>query len=77
MQKTIKWVILFLLLVLPYVIYTYISKGQHSFKELAVIGETDHMIPPFSFLNQDINGRRYVGFIKQMEKRNILFYQDS
>ena len=53
MQKTIKWAILFLLLVLPYVIYTYISKGQHSFKELAVIGEKDHKIPPFSFLNQD------------------------
>ena len=53
MQKLIKWGLLFLLLVLPYVIYTYISKGQHSFKELAVIGETDHRIPPFSFLNQD------------------------
>ena len=48
-----KWGLLFLLLVLPYVIYTYISKGQHSFIELAVIGEKDHKIPPFAFLNQD------------------------
>ena len=60
MQKTTlslggirKWGLLFLLLCLPYFIFTYISKGQHSFIELAVIGEKDHKIPPFSFLNQD------------------------
>ena len=48
-----KWGLLFLLLCLPYFIFTYISKGQHSFVELAVIGEKDHKIPEFSFLNQD------------------------
>ena len=53
MQKIIKWGLLFILLVLPFIVYTYISKGQNSFIELAVIGEKGHKIPPFSFLNQD------------------------
>jgi len=54
MQNFIKkWGLLILLLIVPYIIYTYISKGQHSFIKLAVIGEEDHKIPPFSFLNQD------------------------
>ena len=48
-----KWSLLFLLLCLPYFIFTYISKGQHSFVKLAVIGEKNHTIPEFSFLNQD------------------------
>ena len=48
-----KFGLLFLLLCLPYFIFTYISKGQHSFIELAVIGEKDHKIPEFSFINQD------------------------
>ena len=48
-----KWSLLFLLLCLPYFIFSYISKGQHSFVKLAVIGEKNHTIPEFSFLNQD------------------------
>ncbi len=52
-QKIKKWVLLFVLLVLPYIFYTIISKGENSFVKLAVIGEQGHIIPPFSFMNQD------------------------
>ena len=53
LKKIKKWALLFVLLILPYSVYTIISKGQNSFIELAVIGENNHHIPPFSFLNQD------------------------
>ena len=54
MLKTLKkWFLLSMLLVVPYSIYNYISKGQNSFKGLAIIGEKGHKIPPFSFINQD------------------------
>ena len=48
-----KWSLLFALLILPFMIYTFISKGENNFVKLAVIGEEGHQIPPFSFLNQD------------------------
>lgn len=52
-QKLKKWVLLFSLLALPFLVYTYVSKGENNFVKLAVIGEEGHEIPPFSFLNQD------------------------
>nr|MCS5663971.1 SCO family protein [Flavobacteriales bacterium] len=53
LQKIKKWGLLFVLLALPYMVYTFISKGENNFVKLAVIGEEGHQIPPFSFLNQD------------------------
>ena len=53
MEKIKKFVLLFVLLVLPYLMYNYISKGENSFVKLAVIGAEDHKIPAFSFTNQD------------------------
>jgi len=53
LQKIKKWGLLFALLVLPYLVYTFLSKGENNFVKLAVIGEEGHQIPPFSFLNQD------------------------
>ena len=53
-MKTIKkFALLFVLLVLPYLMYNYISKGENSFVKLAVIGTDNHKIPAFSFVNQD------------------------
>jgi len=52
-QKIKKWGLLFVLLALPYLIYTFISKGENNFVKLAVVGEDGYQIPPFSFLNQD------------------------
>ena len=53
MEKIKKFVLLFVLLVLPYLMYNYISKGENSFVKLAVIGAEDHKIPAFSFTKQD------------------------
>ncbi len=52
-QKIKKWAILFVMLVLPYMMYNLISKGENNFTKLAVIGTEDHKIPSFSFTNQD------------------------
>lgn len=52
-QKIKKWGLLFVLLASPYIIYTFIAKGENSFVKLAIIGEDGHRIPSFSFLNQD------------------------
>lgn len=42
-----------MLLVLPYLMYNYLLKGENNFVKLAVIGAEGHKIPPFSFTNQD------------------------
>ena len=52
-QKIRKWGLLFALLAMPYLVYTFISKGENNFIKLAVIGGEEHRIPSFSFLNQD------------------------
>jgi protein SCO1/2 len=53
-MKTIKkFGLLFILLVLPYLMYNYIAKGENNFVKLAVIGAEGHKIPAFSFTNQD------------------------
>jgi len=57
--KTITTIIiLVLLLVLPPIIYSYVTKGYNNFIKLEVVGEkdeigNDHMINDFSFINQD------------------------
>lgn len=67
MQKTLKkWIILFVLLVLPYLLYTLLSKGENNFVKLAVVGELGHKIPEFKFLNQNndsITNKDYKGNI--------------
>ena len=52
-EKLKKWGLLFALLVLPYLAYNFLSRGENNFVKLAVIGEGDHRIPPFSFINQN------------------------
>ena len=57
--KTITTIInLVLLLVVPPIIYSYVTKGYNNFIKLEVVGEkdelgNDHMINNFSFINQD------------------------
>ena len=57
--KTITTIIiLVLLLVLPPIIYSYVTKGYNNIIKLEVVGEkdelgNDHMINNFSFINQD------------------------
>lgn len=52
--KTKKWVLLFVLLVLPFMIYTGCFKSaSNNFATLAVIGQEGHKIPEFSFINQN------------------------
>ena len=67
MQKTLKkWIILFVLLILPYLLYTLLSKGENNFVKLAVVGEQGHKIPEFKFLNQNndsITNKDYKGNI--------------
>ena len=48
-----KWLILVSMLVVPFLVYTYLSKLNHNFVKLAVIGPEGHKIPEFSFINQN------------------------
>ena len=45
--------LLFILLVLPFCMYNYISKGTNNFVKLAIIGWDNHKIPSYSFINQN------------------------
>ena len=46
---------LFLIFVLPPLVYFYTTRGYNTFSKLEIIGEEGHKIPPFSFINQDSN----------------------
>ena len=52
-MKLEKLTLLFLLLVLPAIMYFYLTKGYNNFIKLEVIGEVDYSIDDFSFINQD------------------------
>ncbi len=52
-MKLEKITLLFLLLVLPAIMYFYITRGYNNFIKLEVIGEADYSIDDFSFINQD------------------------
>jgi len=59
---------LFLIFVLPILVYFYTTRGYNTFSKLEVIGQAEHRIPPFSFVNQDndtivndsLNGNIYI-----------------
>ena len=52
-MKLEKITLLFLLLVLPAVMYFYLTRGYNNFIKLEIIGEADYSIDDFSFINQD------------------------
>ena len=52
-MKLEKITLLFLLLVLPAIMYFYLTKGYNNFIKLEVIGEVDYSIDDFSFINQN------------------------
>lgn len=52
-MKIEKISLLFLLLVLPALMYNYLTKGYNNFIKLEVVGDSDHIIDSFSFINQD------------------------
>ena len=56
-QKTIKkfniGIILFLIFVLPPLVYFYTTRGYNTFSKLEIIGKEGHKIPDFSFINQN------------------------
>tara|TARA_B100001758_G_scaffold105218_1_gene90101 strand:+ start:13566 stop:14267 length:702 start_codon:yes stop_codon:yes gene_type:complete len=61
-------VILFLIFVLPPLVYFYTTRGYNTFSKLEIIGTDGHKIPQFSFVNQDnetiindsLNGNIYI-----------------
>ena len=71
-QKTIKkfniGIILFLIFVLPPLVYFYTTRGYNTFSKLEIIGTEGHKIPEFSFINQNndvvindsLNGNIYI-----------------
>ncbi len=67
-KKTITITLLFLLLVLPPIIYFYVTRGFNNFINLEIIGQDNHTISDFSFINQnkdtvtnhDMHGNIYV-----------------
>ena len=44
---------LFLLLVFPVMVYFYVTRGFNTFMKLEVVGEKNHKIAEFSFINQN------------------------
>jgi protein SCO1/2 len=52
-KQVVVLIILFLLLVLPPMVYFYVTKGVNTFIKLEVIGQEDHKIADFSFINQN------------------------
>jgi protein SCO1/2 len=52
-MKLEKITLLFLLLVLPAIMYFYLTRGYNNFIKLEIIGEVDYSIDDFSFINQD------------------------
>tara|TARA_B100000214_G_scaffold142884_1_gene102237 strand:- start:2785 stop:3489 length:705 start_codon:yes stop_codon:yes gene_type:complete len=46
-------IILFLIFILPPMVYFYTTRGYNTFSKLEIIGEEGHKIPGFSFLNQN------------------------
>lgn len=61
-------IILFCILVLPTMVYFYVTRGYNTFIKLEVIGQEGHKIPDFSFINQNgeivindsLNGNIYI-----------------
>jgi len=48
-----KWIGLSLLLIIPSFIYLFISKAENNFMKLSFVGPENHVIPEFSFVNQN------------------------
>ena len=67
-KQVVVLIILFLLLVLPPMVYFYVTRGFNTFITLEVIGQEDHKIANFSFINQNnevvvndsLNGNIYI-----------------
>ena len=71
-KKSIKnfniGIVLFLIFVLPPLVYFYTTRGYNTFSKLEVIGKEGHKIPGFSFINQNndvvikdsLNGNIYI-----------------
>ena len=65
-KKTVTLIILFLLLAFPPMVYFYVTRGFNTFIKLEVIGQEEHKIPGFSFINQNnevITNDNFVGNI--------------
>jgi len=52
-RKSFIIITLFLLLVLPTLVYFYVTRGFNNFINLEIIGEENHKISSFQFINQD------------------------
>ena len=52
-SKKTTIITLFLLLILPPIVYFYVTRGFNNFINLEIVGEEGHNIPEFSFINQD------------------------
>ena len=52
-KKSAGITILFLILILPPMVYFYVTQGYNNFIKLEIVGHEEHKIPNFSFINQD------------------------
>jgi protein SCO1/2 len=52
-KQVVVFIILFLLLVLPPMVYFYVTRGFNTFIKLEIIGQGNHKIADFSFINQN------------------------
>ena len=72
-MKLEKITLLFLLLVLPAIMYFYLTKGYNNFIKLEVIGEVDYSIDDFSFINQDNDTITKDGLVGSIYVANFFF----
>ncbi len=68
-----KWIGLFLILLFPGIIYFYLSKANNHFIPLSIIGNDEHYIPDFAFINQHEDTITSHDFIGKIYVANFIF----
>ena len=68
-----KWAGLIVILVLPGIIYFYVTKAENHFMPLATIGIEGHQIPIFSFINQNSDTVSNVDYRGSIYVANFFF----
>ena len=68
-----KWIGLFLILLFPGIVYFYLSKANNHFIPLSIIGNDEHYIPDFGFINQHEETITSHDFIGKIYVANFFF----
>lgn len=72
-MKLKKIIPLFLLLVLPALMYFYVTRGYNNFIKLEIVGHNNYSIDDFSFINQDNDTIKKKDFLESIYVTNFFF----